>query len=432
MRTCDGTNDKYLVHLIIVFAHIVSCSHAIAVRAAISDLNFLLDATEILRASNLDILQSLAIPRRPGTHYALDFVTHLPFSSREEYDALLVIVDRFSKRVWLIPTWATATAEVTAMLFLKHIIYENGIALEIVSDRDSKFTSKFWTSFHAHLGTALKLSSARHQATDGQTERMIAFVEEALRMSITYKQNNWVKLLPKIQFSINSTPSKATGLSPYYIEKGRHAVTNLDRDNILRRGDSTDPDIDEFVAGIHNIEHEVRERLELTRQWMERDADKRRRNITASLKPGAYAYLSTKGITMPVDKDRKSSKLRQLYYGPYKILKQLSPVSFQLQLPAASRIHDVFHCSLLKPASDSHELGVRGTQLPNATDSGEYEVEKILTKRGEENHIQYLIKWKGFPMEDCSWEPASNLKNSKRILAAFNNKHEIESQRRLL
>ena len=387
---------------------------------------------KINRSAPQGLLQSLAIPRRPGTHYALDFVTHLPFSSREEYDALLVIVDRFSKRVWLIPTWATATAEVTAMLFLKHIIYENGIALEIVSDRDSKFTSKFWTSFHAHLGTALKLSSARHQATDGQTERMIAFVEEALRMSITYKQNNWVKLLPKIQFSINSTPSKATGLSPYYIEKGRHAVTNLDRDNILRRGDSTDPDIDEFVAGIHNIEHEVRERLELTRQWMERDADKRRRNITASLKPGAYAYLSTKGITMPVDKNRKSSKLKQLYYGPYKILKQLSPVSFQLQLPAASRIHDVFHCSLLKPASDSHELGVRGTQLPNATDSGEYEVEKILTKRGEDNHIQYLIKWKGFPMEDCSWEPASNLKNSKRILAAFNNKHEIESQRRLL
>jgi hypothetical protein len=150
-------------------------------------------------------------------------------------------------------------------------------------------------------------------------------------------------------------------------------------------------------------------------------------------KPGAYAYLSTKGTTMPVDKDRKSEKLRQLYYGPYKILQQLSPVSFQLQLPAASRIHDVFHCSLLKSAHDSDEdLGIRGKQLPDATDSGEYEVEKILTKRGETNHIQYLIKWKGYPMEDCSWEPASNLKNSKRILAAFENKHEIELQRRLL
>ena len=384
------------------------------------------------RARNQTYLQSLAIPRRPGTHYALDFVTHLPYSSREEYDALLVIVDRFSKRVWLIPTWGTATAEVTAMLFLKHIIYENGIALEIVSDRDSKFTSKFWTAFHAHLGTALKLSSARHQSTDGTTERMIAFVEEAMRMSITYRQNNWVKLLPKIQFSINSTPSKATGLSPFYVEKGRHAVTNLDRDNILRRGDSTDPDIDEFVAGIHNIEQQVRERMELTRHWMERDADKRRRDISASLHPGAYAYLSTKGITMPVDKERTSTKLRQLYYGPYKILRQLSPVSFQLQLPAASRIHDVFHCSLLKPASDLQTNGIRGAQLPTATDSGEYEVEKILTRRGEAHQRQYLIKWKNFPMEDCSWEVESNLKNSKRILAAFNNKYEIEQQRRLL
>jgi transposase InsO family protein len=127
------------------------------------------------------------------------------------------------------------------MLFIKHIIYENGIALEIVSDKDSKFTSKLWTAFHAHLGIALKLSSARHQSTDGTTERMIAFVEEAMRMSITHRQNSWVKLLPKIQFSINSTPSKSHRPSPFHVEKGRHDVTNLNRDNILRRGDSTDP-----------------------------------------------------------------------------------------------------------------------------------------------------------------------------------------------
>jgi hypothetical protein len=172
--------------------------------------------------------------------------------------------------------------------------------------------------------------------------------------------------------------------------------------------------------------------MKLTRQWMERDTDKRRRDTSASLHPGAYAYFSTKGITMPADKERTSTKLRQLYYGPYKILRQQYQVSLQLQLPPASRNHDVFHCSLLKPTKDSPAIGVRGAQLPTATNSGEYEVEKIWTRRGESHHIQYLIKWKNFAMEDCSWEVESNLKNSKRIFAAFNNKYEIESQRRLL
>jgi hypothetical protein len=87
---------------------------------------------------------------------------------------------------------------------------------------------------------------------------------------------------------------------------------------------------------------------------------------------------------------------------------------------------------VLKPATDLQTNGIRGAQLPTATDSGEYEVEKILTRRGEAHQRQYLIKWKNFPMEDCSWEVESNLKNSKRILAAFNNKYEIEQQRRLL
>ena len=63
--------------------------------------------------------------------------------------------------------------------------------------------------------------------------------------------------------------------------------------------------------------------------------------------------------------------------------KQLSLVSFQLRPPATSRIQDVFHDSLLKPAHDSQSLGVRGTQLPVATDSVEYEVGKLLTRRGE-------------------------------------------------
>jgi hypothetical protein len=54
--------------------------------------------------------------------------------------------------ITLIDNWDIASAELTAELFMKHIIYENGICIEIVSDRDSKFTSKMWQDFHAVLG----------------------------------------------------------------------------------------------------------------------------------------------------------------------------------------------------------------------------------------------------------------------------------------
>jgi hypothetical protein len=75
------------------------------------------------------------------------------------------------------------------------------------------------------------------------------------------------------------------------------------------------------------------------------------------------------------------------------------------------------------------DVTVRGAQLPVATDFVEYEVGKLLDKTWGHHHIHYLIKWTGFLMEDYCWEPESNLKNSKRVLDAFNNKHEIVSQR---
>ena len=381
---------------------------------------------KIDRQSPQGLLNSLQQPTRSGTHYSMDFVTHLPMSSRHEYTAIMVIVDRFSKRIWTIPTWDIANAELTAELFMKHIIYENGICIEIVSDRDSKFTSKMWQDFHAALGITLSISSSRHQSTDGQTERAIAHVEELMRMNINYKQSNWVSLLPKIQFTINTTMAKATGVSPYYAERGRNPLTKLDMDNILRsRKYEVPPSIDEFVAGIANIEREVQERLVLTREWQQR-GDKKRR-LVGGLTPGKYAYLSTEGITLPWDKHRKIKKLRQEFYGPFKILRQLGPVSFELMLPPQSHIHPVFHAHLLK-ASDGPGTAIdRASSLPNAADADEYTVESLVDVRGIQGKERYLVKWLGYPYEECTWEPTTNLTNCQKILKKFHRKRKDDA-----
>jgi hypothetical protein len=144
-------------------------------------------------AGGIQILQQ---PTGPGQSYSMDFLTDLPPSGPEKYDALWVIVDRFHMRKYAIRTWKYRTAELCAEQFFEYIVCDqcNGMPREIISDRDTIFTAKFWCHLMKRCGTAIRLSSARSQQTNGLAERTIATVEECLRNSITYKQDNVLHL----------------------------------------------------------------------------------------------------------------------------------------------------------------------------------------------------------------------------------------------
>ncbi len=115
-----------------------------------------------------------------------------------------------------------------------------------------------------------------------------------------------------------------------------------------------------------------------------------------------------------------NKKLKPKKLGPFKILKKISPVSYQLELPNNLRIHSVVHVSDLEPYYEDkfgRELEPPPPIIINEEE--EYEVEKILDKRKHYGKIQYLIKWKGYPLSEASWEPESNL-NCPDLLKEFN------------
>jgi hypothetical protein len=91
------------------------------------------------------LLNPLNIPSGRWVEISMDFLVSLP-KTKEGFDAILVIVDRLTKRAKFIATKTTASAEDTADLFMKNYMKDHGLPKTIVSDRDSKFTSKFWTS----------------------------------------------------------------------------------------------------------------------------------------------------------------------------------------------------------------------------------------------------------------------------------------------
>jgi protoheme ferro-lyase len=88
----------------------------------------------------------------------MDFMVSLPPS--KGFDVIMVVVDRFSKMAHFIPTKENVMAQDTRRLFFTHVFKHHGLPKDIVSDRDPKFTSKFWQALWKHMGSELKMSTS--------------------------------------------------------------------------------------------------------------------------------------------------------------------------------------------------------------------------------------------------------------------------------
>ena len=94
----------------------------------------------------------------------MDFVVGLP-KTMSKYDSIWIIVDRLTKSAHFIPVKVTYNAERLAKLYISEVVRLHGVPLSIISDRGTQFTSKFWKTLHAELGTRLDLSTAFHPQT---------------------------------------------------------------------------------------------------------------------------------------------------------------------------------------------------------------------------------------------------------------------------
>ena len=113
-------------------------------------------------------LKTLEVPRLPWRNISMDFIEPLPPS--HGFDSILVIVDRLTKWAIYIPTTTRLTAPNLAQLIIDNVISQHGIPESIISDRGSKFVSKFWGYVTSKLGIDVRLSTAYHPQPDGQTE----------------------------------------------------------------------------------------------------------------------------------------------------------------------------------------------------------------------------------------------------------------------
>ncbi|KAL1199262.1 hypothetical protein V5N11_008337 [Cardamine amara subsp. amara] len=112
----------------------------------------------------------------------MDFVTGLPACDKR--DAIWVVVDRLTKAAHFLPMCKKDSAERLAELYVQGIVRLHGVPARIVSDRDSKFASKFWRELQKMFGTKVHMGTAHNLQTDGQSERTIQTLEDMLRACV--------------------------------------------------------------------------------------------------------------------------------------------------------------------------------------------------------------------------------------------------------
>ncbi|GKF31759.1 putative reverse transcriptase domain-containing protein [Tanacetum coccineum] len=126
------------------------------------------------------LLQQPEIPMWKWERITMDFVKKLPKTS-SGYDTIWVIIDRLTKSAHFLPMKETDRMERLTRLYLKEIVSRHGVSVSIISNRDSRFTSRFWQSLPKDLGTRLDKSTAYHSQTDSQSKRTIQTLEDMLR-----------------------------------------------------------------------------------------------------------------------------------------------------------------------------------------------------------------------------------------------------------
>ena len=283
------------------------------------------------------------------------------------------------------------------------------------------------------------MSTAFHPETDGQTEIVNQETERFVRAFTNYQQDDWDEWLPEAEAAMNSNPSATTGVSPFMGTNGYEPQMSFDlRPDPIPLPPANARDAKErqraerFAEEVEKRSQFLKEQITLAQSRMAEAAD-RSRQPSPNYQTDDYVWLSLKNIQTirPMKKlDYKNVRC--------KVIERIGRDSYRLELPEGmSQLHDVFHTSLLRPDPNDPLPGQRIDPPPpiqvqdedNTHD--EWEVEEILDSRWHYGHLEYRVKWKGYPLEPRKWYRALLFDNALDATAEFHSKYPDKPKPRL-
>ncbi|KAE8656433.1 hypothetical protein F3Y22_tig00117000pilonHSYRG00047 [Hibiscus syriacus] len=290
-------------------------------------------------------------------------------------------------------------------MLINHDCYNHYLFLNRLG-RDKTFTSLFWRELMKLLGTKTLFSTAYHPKTDGQTKRVNQCLEQYLRGLCFYQPKQWAKWLPHVEWWYNTTYHTALKLTPFQALYGYKAPT------MVWHTETNVHAVAELMRSREEIKQLVKVQLEQASNRMKQKADKNRSERVFQV--GDLVYLKLQPYRQSSLALRKHLKLAARFYGPYKIIKKFGEVAYKLDLPDTSRLHPVFHVSLLK--KHVGDTSTTSSDPPDIDAEGQFKIEpsRILGRRiiNRQNKpvTQLLVRWTNLDETHDTWEDYSVLR----------------------
>lgn len=271
-------------------------------------------------------LQSLPVPTHRWKNLSMDFVTGLSISTNwkgDKYDSILVIVDWLTKMVHYKLVKITIDAPRLTEVIIDVIVWHHGLLNSIMTNRDSFFTSKFWSSLCYFFGIKRRFFTTFHLQTDGQTKKQNSTIEAYLRAFVNFEQNDWARLLSMAKFAYNNTKNASIGYTPFELNCGYYPRISFEKDIDPRSRSKT---VDELSAELRELMTVCRKNF-LNAQKLQKQAHNKGIK-PKSYTPGDKVWLNSKYL-----KTKQNRKLKAKFFGPFRMLHLVGKQAYKLKLP---------------------------------------------------------------------------------------------------
>ncbi|GBG93517.1 hypothetical protein CBR_g72771 [Chara braunii] len=373
-------------------------------------------------------LRSMPIPQEASLSIAMDVTRPFP-RDRLGHDDILTVMDRLSKYACFLPCKYYSTAPELARLLHTGWIWGHGVPEDIVSDRDTRFMSAFWTSLMQEFGTKMKPSSVWHPQTDGQTERAHLTARLMLRTLIRSDQKDWVDRLPNIEFAYNTSMRPTIGVTPFELHhRGQKGC--IFADLLLPRPADIDAACSPAsVRKYRELLTQARANVQKAQVRMQQQANRRR--IPCPIRAGDLVWVSAEEFALEQDVSRK---LLPKWFAPWPVTSAAGDEpdgpSFVINIPPHLSVHPIFHASKLAtytPAK-SDDFPGRRSQDPPSMD-GHQEVDCVITDRKYGNKPrQYKVTFKACDRDDTRWISEADLKASAPLIYAHYERQRLAQE----